>query len=379
MNKMAKKNSNITVDKSSYPSLVDMRLNQIRFSLEDLKVDALVVNYLPNIRYLTNFSGSWAYLFITPEEIHFVTDDRYEEQIKEELYHLPNLHTHITRDVWDYLSKKKFLKGVTNVAFEADRIAYSDAVNIRNLVRPLKFKPAPCIVEPFTMPKAPEELANIEKSCEIALAVYDKILKMVKPGMTEKEIAIEIAYRTRKLGSEEDAFPIIVVSGPRCALIHGKPSDRQIKPNDVVLLDFGCKVNGYSCDITRAFVVGKATREQKKIYKLLHTAKELAITNVRPGMNGKNLDAYARDLITSEGYGAYFQHSLGHGIGIETHEKPTITFRMHDQIVPENSVLAIEPGIYLPGKFGLRIEDNILVTKNGGKHLTKAPEELVEI
>jgi len=376
---MAKKNSNTPVSKSAYPSLVDMRLNQIRFSLEDLKVDALVINYLPNIRYMTNFSGSAATLFVTPDEIHFVTDDRYEEQIKDELYNLNNLQTHITRDVWDCLAKKKFLKGVSTVAFEADRVAYSDAVNIRNLVRPLKFKPAPCIVEPFTMPKAPEELANIEKSCEIALTVYDKILKMVKPGMTEKDIALEIAYRTRKLGSEEDAFPIIVVSGPRCALIHGKPSDKEIKPNDVVLLDFGCKVNGYSCDITRAFVVGKATREQKKIYKIIHTAKELAIANVRPGMNGKNLDAYARDLITKEGYGAYFQHSLGHGLGIETHEKPTITFRMHDQIVPENCVLAIEPGIYLPGKFGIRIEDNILVTKNGGKHLTQAPEDLVEI
>ncbi len=376
---MAKKKAITEEIKTGYPSIVDMRLNQIRFSLEDLKVDALVVTYLPNIRYLTNFSGTAGTLFITPEEIHFVTDDRYEEQIKDELYNLENLHTHISRDVWDYLAKKRFLKGVITVAFEADRIAYSEAVNIRNLVRPLKFKPAPCIVEPFTMPKAPEELANIEKSCEIALSVYDRILKMVKPGMTEKDIALEIAYRTRKLGSEEDAFPIIVVSGPRCALIHGKPSDRVIKANDVVLLDFGCKVNGYSSDITRAFVVGKATREQKKIYKILNTAKEEAIANVRPGMNGKNLDAYARDIITKEGYGQYFQHSLGHGIGIETHEKPTITFRLHDQIVPENSVLAIEPGIYLPGKFGLRIEDNILVTKNGGKHITKAPDELVEI
>jgi Xaa-Pro aminopeptidase len=362
--------------KSIYPNLVDIRLEQIRFTLEELKVDALAITYLPNIHYLTDFSGSAATLFITPDEIHFVTDDRYEEQIKDELYNLPNLKTHITRDVWQYLSKKKFMKGVKNIAFEADRLSYSDAVNIRNQIRPLKFKPAPNVVEPFTMPKAPEELENIKKSAEISLKVYEKILKMVKPGVTEREIAIEIAHQTRLLGSEGDAFPIIVVSGPRGALIHGKPSDKKIKNNEIVLLDFGSKVNGYSSDITRAFVVGKATREQKKIYQLLYKAKEEAIKNVRPGMNGKTLDGYARNMIKKEGYGDYFQHSLGHGIGIETHEKPIVTFRLDDQIVPENCVLAIEPGIYLPGKFGLRIEDMILVTRNGGQHITKAPEEL---
>ncbi|MFC2131712.1 M24 family metallopeptidase [Bacteroidota bacterium] len=376
---MAKKAATKTQDEVVYPQIVDTRLEQIRFILEDLKVDALAVTYLPNIRYITNFSGSAGTLFITPEELHFVTDDRYEIQIQDELYNLPNLQTHIARDVWTYLAKKNFLKGVSTMAFEADRMPYSDAVNIRNQVRPLKFKPAPNVVEPFTMPKAPEELAYIEQSAEIALKVYKKMLRYIKPGVTEKEIAIEIAHQTRLLGSEGDAFPIIVVSGARGALIHGQPSDKQIKNNEIVLLDFGCKVHGFSSDITRTFAVGKATREQMKIYKILYRAKEEAIANVRPGMNGKTLDGYARNIINKEGYGEYFQHSLGHGLGLETHEKPTVTFRMDDQIVPENCVLAIEPGIYLPNKFGMRIEDNILVTRNGGRHITKAPKELLVI
>ncbi len=374
---MAKNQKEKKAKKHNYPEIADTRLEQIRFTLEDLKVDAIVVTYIPNIRYMTNFSGSDATLFITKDALHFVTDDRYEEQIKDELFDLPNLKTYISRDVWQYINKRKFLKGVKTMAFEADRLSYSEAVNIRNLVRPIKFKPAPYVVEPFTMPKSPEELANIEKSCEITIKVYEHILSIIKPGMTEKDIELEIAYQTRILGSEADAFPIIVVSGPRGALIHGTPSNRKIKTSDIVTLDFGSKVNGFSSDITRTFAVGKATREQKKVYKILNRAKEEAIANIRPGMNGQILDAYARKIIKKEGYGEYFQHSLGHGIGLETHEHPIITFRMHDQIVPEKCVLAIEPGIYLPGKFGMRIEDNVFVTINGAKHITKAPEELL--
>lgn len=360
----------------TYPKIVDRRLKQLRLTMDEHKVEALVVTYLPNIRYLTNFSGSAATLFIMEDELHFITDDRYEEQIKTELFELPNLSTHISRNVWQYAKDNKILDTIGSLGFEADRMSYSNAVNIRNLVRPIKFKPAPNAVEPFTQPKSPEELVYIQKSCDIAVAVYNQMLEFIKPGMSENEIAIEIAYQTRKLGSEADPFDIIVTSGPRGALVHGKPSDRKIKKNDIVLLDFGCKVNGFCSDITRTIAVGKATKEQKAIYSLLRTAEKAAIEGVRPGMNGKILDAFARDMIIKAGYGDFFQHSLGHGIGLEAHEMPTITFRLDDQNVPEDAVLAIEPGIYLPEKFGMRVEDCMQVTKSGGRYLTNAPEEL---
>ncbi len=363
--------------KTDYPKLVDTRLSQILFTLEDNKCESVYVSYLPNIRYLTGFSGSAAHLFILKDRIVFVTDDRYEEQIKTDLYPLPNLETYITRDVWQFISDTKLFEGLKTMAFEADRVPYSEAVNIRNMLRPIKFKPIPNIVEPFTTAKAEEEFEDIKASARIAVKTYEKILDMIKPGMTEREIAIEIAYITRQLGSEGDPFPIIAVSGKRGALIHGKPSDKPIKNGDIVTLDFGCVVNGFASDITRTFAIGKATREQKKVYKILHRAKETAIENARPGVNGKILDAYARDIIKKEGYGDYFQHSLGHGLGIQVHEKPIITFRMSDQIVPENCVLAIEPGIYLPNKFGMRIEDDIRVTKSGAEKITEAPEELL--
>lgn len=363
----------------SYPAITDKRLNQIRFVMSDEKMDGIAVTYLPNIRYLTNFSGSAGTLFIFEDSIHFVTDDRYEEQIKTELYPLPNLKTHINRNPWQYAVDSGLLKNISTLGFEADRVPYSEVVEIRNIIRPVKFKPEPKIVERFTQPKSPEELANIQKACDLSIQVYEKILEIVKPGITEREIASEIAYISRKLGSEGDAFDIIVVSGPRTAMVHGKPSDRKIKKNDVITLDFGCIVNGFRSDITRTFVIGKATKEQRDIYKLLVNAKNAAIEAVTPAMNGKHLDKIARQMIEKAGYGKYFQHSLGHGIGIEVHEMPIITFRKEDQIVPEDVVLAIEPGVYLPDKFGMRVEDDVFVTRHGAKPLTQAPEELVVI
>jgi len=363
-----------------YPVQVDVRLEQIKFRYKEIKSEGIVITHLPNIRYLTNFSGSEAALFIFDDKMYFITDDRYEEQIKTELYPLPNLTTYITRDMWTYCMDNKLLEDIESLAFEGDRIAYSEAVNIRNQIRPLKFKPTePGEVERYTVPKAPEELAYIEKACRLSEETYNVIIGMIKPGMEEREIATEIAYQSRKLGSEGDPFDIIVTSGPRGALIHGMPTDRKIKVGDIVIMDFGCKFHGFVSDITRTVAIGKATKEQKAVYLILHEAKEAAIKSVRPHMNGKLVDKAARDIITNAGYGEFFQHSLGHGLGLVAHEQPLITFRKDDQIVPEDCVLAIEPGIYLPNKFGMRIEDNIFVTRNGAKRLTDAPAELVII
>jgi Xaa-Pro aminopeptidase len=374
---MAKKTKQeVTEAQPTYPKMADTRLEQLHFMLEDTKTDAMVVSYLPNIRYLTNFSGSAATLFISKDEIHFISDDRYEEQIKTELFPLPNLKTYITRDPWKVAKDKGILKKIQTLAFESDRINYSDAVNIRNRIRPIKFKPVNNLVERFTMPKSPEELESIQKAADISVQVYEKILPMIKPGVTEKDIAIEIIYQTRKLGSEGDAFDIIVTSGPRGAIVHGKPTDKKIKSGDIVLMDFGCRVNGFCSDISRTVAVGKATKEQKQLYKIINSAKDAAIQTVKPGMNGKTLDHSARSIIEKEGFGKFFQHSLGHGIGLEDHEMPTITFRLDDQIIPEYSVLAIEPGVYLPDKYGMRIEDMVYITRYGAKMLTKAPDEL---
>ncbi len=361
---------------SAYPKLIDIRLQQLHFTLEEQKTEALVISHLPNIRYLTNFSGSSAHLFITNNELHFITDDRYAEQIKTELYPLNNLKTYISRDPWKTAVEEGILRRVQTLAFEADKTFYSTAVETRNKIRPIKFKPVDDLMERFTIPKSPEEVEYIQKACDIAIKTYEHILGFIKPGVTEKEIELEIAYHSRKLGSEGDAFPIIVVSGTRGALVHGSASTKKIKNGDVIIMDFGCIVNGFHSDITRTVAVGKATKEHKAMYKMLVSAKDSAIAIARPGMNGKTVDNAARSIIAKEGYGEFFQHSLGHGIGLVAHEKPIITFRMDDQTIPESCVLAIEPGVYLPEKFGMRVEDMVYVGRGGCKYMTKAPEEI---
>ena len=367
---------NETVSTGKYPEKINVRLEQIRFRFQELKTDGLVVDYLPNIRYLTNFSGSFAKLIIFPEEIFFFTDDRYEEQIKKELYPLPGLKTFITRDVWQYCKDKKLLQDVKMLAFEGDRVAYSEAVETRNKIRPLKFKPADNKeVERYTMPKAPEELANIEKACELAEKTYKKILRHIKPGVTEKEIANEIANISRKLGSEKDPFDIIVTSGPRGAIIHGIPTDRKIKAGDIVLMDFGCTYNGFVSDISRTVAVKKATKEQKEVYKLLIKTKNAVIAEVHPLMKGMHLDKLAKKIIKKAKVTPY-KHALGHGIGLQVHEDPILKQEYEEHVIPEDVALAIEPGYYKPGKYGMRVEDDIFVTREGARMLTKAPEEL---
>ena len=364
-------------DRPEMPEKVEFRLQQVKYEMEEeIKTDALVITYLPNIRYLTNYSGSAATLFLTSDAIYFVTDDRYEEQVKRQLYKLPNMKVFVTRYPWKLITDGVILKDVETLAFEADRMSYSEVIQLRNDLKPLKLKPAVNPVERYTIAKTPEELEYIKQSCNTAEKVFEEIKGILKPGMSEKELAAEIIYRGRKLGSEGDAFDVISVSGERSALVHGQPSNKIIEKGDIVLMDFGCVINGFVSDITSTVAVGSANDEQKDLYKLLFEAKEKAIEAVHEGVNGKFVDLTARNIIEKAGFGKYFQHSLGHGIGLAEHEMPIITFRSDEYVVPENSMLAIEPGVYLPNKFGIRIEDDILVGKKSATHITHASPEL---
>lgn len=364
---------------AKYPKIIDRRLQQIRFQLEEQKTESICIFHIPNIRYLTNFSGLNALVFIHENEIHFITDDRYEEQINTELYKLPNLHTHITRSPWEYVAKSGILNGIQSIVFEAEYMPYAEAVEIRNIIRPVKFKPATDIVTRFMQSKSPEELGFIKKSLEISNKVYEYLLGFIKPGMTEIDVATEIAYQTRKFGSEGDPSEIIVVSGNRGSLVFGNPSDRKLKKNDLVIVDYGSRVNGFGSDISRTISLGKVSKEQKLMYQTIRDAQKMALKEVRPGMNGKHLDHIVRNVIKSAGFGDQFKHTSGHGIGISAIESPIISYYLEQEIVPEDSVLGIEPGIYLTDKFGIRSEEVFLVKNYGGELILPAPDELAVI
>ena len=374
---MAKKPT--TQETHLYPKIVDRRLDQLRFSLEEQKSEAIAVSFTPNIRYLTNFSGSNALFFIMANELHFVTDDTYEEQIKDELYPLPNMKIHITRDPWIYLVEKKVLKGVEGISFEADTMPYSEAVEIRNKIRPVKFKPADNLVSRFTQPKDSDELEFLKKALELTNNVYEYMLGFIQVGMSEIEVATEIAHQCRLQGSEGDPQDIIVVSGNRCSQVNGNPSEKKIKKFELVIMDFGVKINGYGSAVSRTVAMGRVTKEQKSIYDSLAKARKLALKEVRPGMFAKNLDSKCRESIKKDGFGEYFRHGFGHGIGLQPIEQPIISYEVSEQMIPEDCILGVEPGIYMGDKFGIRAEDVFLVTKNGGQMLLAAPEQIAVI
>ncbi|HRP01506.1 MAG TPA: Xaa-Pro peptidase family protein [Candidatus Kapabacteria bacterium] len=385
---MAKKSTKSTDDISKqssikddiiYPKIIDRRLQQIRFQLEDQKVESICIVNISNIRYITNFSGLNALVFVHENEVHFITDDRYEDQIKTELFNLPNLHTHITRDPWNYIANSEILKDIQSIAFEAEYMPYAEAVEIRNIIRPVKFKPATNMVTRFMQTKGPEEISYIKKSLEISNKVYEYLLSFIKPGMTEIDVATEIGYQARKFGSEGDTSEIIVVSGNRGSLVFGNPSDKKIKKNDLIIVDYGARINGFGSDISRTISMGKVSKEQKAMYQTIRKAQNAALAEVRPGMNGKHLDHIVRNIIKNDGFGDSFKHTSGHGIGIAAIESPLISNYLNHEIVPEDAILGIEPGIYASDKFGIRSEQVMLVKNYGGELLLAAPDEIAVI
>ena len=359
-----------------YPKIIDMRINQLRYSMYENKVDAAYISYLPNIRYLTNFSGSFAFVIFHDDDMYFFTDERYRMQASEELYDIPGLQIHIIDgDLWDYCRKVGILSKINTLGIEADKIPYSEAIELRNNIRPVKFRPAPFIFEPFTQPKGVEELEYIMKACEIAENTYNAILPKIRLRMSEDEIAAELSYISRQFGSEFTPEPVFVTSGERGKIINGKPTDRKIKKNELLMMNFSTQYKGFCCEISRTIAIGKATKQQMTMYQILVQAQKLAIKNVTPGMAGKHLDSIVRNYFVEQGYAENFMHGLGYGIGLKIKEHPFINPSQNGEMIPDKSVIVVAPGIYTD-KFGMRIQDMLKVAIGGGKFLTMAPEEL---
>ena len=215
----------------------------------------------------------------------------------------------------------------------------------------------------------PDEIKKIKEAQRLADEAFAYIVDYVKPGVTEKEIAVKLEQKLLELGSEGRAFDFIVVSGERTAIPHGKPTEREIKDGDFVTIDFGAKVDGYSSDMTRTLAIGKIDDEKREVYNIVLNAQKKAIDNIKPGITGGKIDEIAREHITEYGYGKFFTHSLGHGVGLDIHELPRL-FKGSNDVLQVGSIVTVEPGIYMPGKFGIRIEDMILITENKIENLT---------
>ncbi|TKJ41876.1 Xaa-Pro dipeptidase [candidate division LCP-89 bacterium B3_LCP] len=351
------------------------RILRLKRQLTKLNFDNFLVTHLSNIRYLCGFSGSAGVQIITPKKVRFFTDFRYQEQAAQQVHDAEVII--YKADYFKELKRHNYkLKGRTG--FEA---AYLDVLTF-NLYKSIfpntDWIPSEKVIEEIAAVKEPSEIDIIRQATAITDQVFAEILPLIKPGINELDISAEISYLHKKKGADGDSFDPIVASGPRSALPHGIASDRKIKANEPVTIDMGGVYQGYASDLTRTVFVGRADSKFINIYNLVRTAQKAAMRAVRPGMKAKDLDEIARKVIRDEGYADHFGHGLGHGLGLDIHGEPRINSLSND-VLTTGHVFTIEPGVYIPGFGGVRIEDDILVTTDGCEVLTKSPRELIEL
>jgi Xaa-Pro aminopeptidase len=349
----------------------------LRRALEDEGLDGLLVTHLPNIRYLTGFSGSAALLLLRADTTTLITDFRYAVQAPAEAGEAAEVEVD-QRSVWERLGRVLAAAPVGALGLEAHALTLRDADRVAGLGRS-RLVPTADLVERLRAIKSPEEVAAIRAAADLAQAALGDMLPSIRVGQTELEVAAALESALRRRGSEWHPFPTIVASGPRAALPHARTSGRTIGAGEWLLLDFGAQVGGYCADLTRTVVVGaRADERQRTVYELVRAAQRRALEHLRAGMTGREGDALARDVIATRGFGDAFGHSLGHGLGLEVHEAPRLA-PTADTALPLHAVVTVEPGVYLPGWGGVRLEDDVHLGPDGADILSDGRTELLEL
>jgi len=342
------------------------------------KYDSLLVTYLPNVRYLTGFSGSSACVLLTPRRGYFFTDFRYEAQSAKEV---KGFDVRIVRGgaldgCCRHIISRKLKTGV--IGFDGAHISLREHQLVRKLLRGFSLCDAAGAVEKQRLIKSSGEIAKLQKAAKIADAAYARLARSKVVGKTELEIAWMLESSMREAGSGPMPFEIIVASGPRSAMPHGVATKRKIRPGELVVVDMGASVDGYCSDTTRTFATGPLPRKLAGIYQIVYEAQRFAVDNISAGTACMDADRFARDPIAAAGYGADFGHSLGHGVGLEPHEGPVLSSISQD-ILSAGMTVTVEPGIYLDRLGGVRIEDTVLVGSRGVRPLTDFPRELITL
>jgi len=354
------------------------RLSALREALGRADLDGLLVSSLPNVRYLTGFTGSNALLLVTPLDPVLFTDFRYATQVDDEV----GAHASVqieANSLWTGLwARLAGTTGVERLGFESAHLLHRDFSRLLEQGTRWQWRPVVDLVEQLRECKDEAEVACIERAVAIAEAALARTLEQLRPGMTELAVAGLLEHQLRDAGSEGFPFETIVASGDRSALPHARASERVLARGDFVLIDFGAISGGYCADITRTVVLGPASARQREVHDIVRAANARASGAIRAGMQGMAADALAREYIDALGYGEAFGHSLGHGIGLEVHEGPRLS-RSAEAPLAAGMVVTVEPGIYLPGWGGVRIEDDVLITTDGVRVLTRFDRQLAEL
>ncbi|MBR0484674.1 MAG: aminopeptidase P family protein [Oscillospiraceae bacterium] len=341
------------------------------------KADCALITDDINRRYLTGMKSSAGYVLVFPEQSYLLIDFRYIEKARETVKHCQVIEQkgNVFRQ-FDELFKKH---GAETIAVEAQSLTLQRCDNLKNHMKNYEFLTDNTLSQALydlRTVKSPEEITKIKSAQKIAEDALSALLEKLHAGMTEIQVALELDFYMRSHGAEDLSFETIALTGAHTSMPHGVPDERKIQKGDFVLMDFGAVVDGYHSDMTRTVCVGQPSQEMRDVYEIVRTAQDTARVAAKAGISGKELDAVARDVITNAGYGEYFGHSLGHGVGLEIHEFP-VASPNREQLLPAGGVVTIEPGIYLPGKFGVRIEDFVHITKNNCENLTNIPNSLI--
>jgi Xaa-Pro aminopeptidase len=343
------------------------RIVKLRRVLKRLKIDSFLVSNPSNIFYLSGFTGNDSLLLLTDSSAHIITDFRYAEeaQASSEGFSIISEQKGLIKKAAFAIKKEH----VRRVGFEPYHMTVMEKSVLSGMVK-AKFLATEYLVEKLRMVKDAGEIEKIKKAAGIAKKTLKILPKYIKPGVSEKSIADKIDFYQRSLGADKPSFDIIALSGENCSMPHGRPGLRKVKPKDAVLVDFGARVNGYTSDLTRMFFVGKMAQYINIIYSIVSTAQKKAIDKIRPGIRISEIDKAARSYISDKGFGRYFGHATGHGIGIDVHEFPRINLKNKTRL-KDGMVFSVEPGIYIPGKLGVRVEDMVLVTQKGCEVITR--------
>lgn len=356
------------------------RIATLRKNLKNENLDGMIITHPDHVRYLSGFSGSGAMdglLVMAPRSTQLLTDTRYTIQAGEQVK-----GARVSTVKGGLIAALKNFKGINGknlrYGYDPETVTLALKGRLAEVLPKVLLVPAGEMVNSLGWVKDKEEIANITRAAKISDTAFERILNLVSPGVREIELAAELEYQMMMLGSEKPAFETIIASGYRSAMPHGLASKKKVKKGDFITFDFGATVNGYVSDMTRTIVVGKATARQKKVYGIVKKAQAAGVRKIKAGIKTKTVDAACRRIITKAGYGNKFGHGTGHGIGFYIHVGPSLSPLSEDKLMV-NNVVTVEPGIYISGWGGVRIEDDVVVTRSGCRVLNKVTKNLLEL
>ena len=350
-------------------------IKKIQQAMEADHIDALWLSHEADRLYACGFETSDGAVLVLKNAAYFITDSRYIESARETVKDAQVLLSTPENGQTAILKQLLADNGIKELGAQEESLSYAEYVRKEKALG-VKLIPAQKLCAALRQSKERSEVENIVAAQRIAEKALNRILGIIKPGISEKDVAAELEYQMAKGGAEGLAFETICVSGANSSKPHGVPGAKKIEDGDFVTLDFGCKINGYCSDMTRTVAVGHAGDEMRKVYDLVLQAQLAGIAAAKAGIPGKEMDAAGRRVIEAAGYGEYFGHGFGHSVGLFIHEGPNANSK-EDRLLPVGAVVTAEPGIYIPGRFGVRIEDMVYITENGCENLTTAPKELL--